>query len=230
MADTTLTPDKFLEKKSPKPALERVTGPSSPLFAPSLAIIADSFPAAERLPIQRLARLLAGDDYRLYSLTASGDVTAVALLYLSVARPFALLDYMAVRADLRGKGNGSTLFREVVNTLRGERPLAEWLLLEVDDDREGSEEQRGANSRRIQFYRRLGARLLANVPYRFPSPSGVDVPMRLMAYGLREEAMPSPQALGSAVEDMFAQIHARNESDPLLRWILANLPPALILQ
>lgn len=210
--------------------LERVPNSSSPLFAPCLAILADSIPADEQLPKQRLTKLLARDDYRLYALRRDSDVTGLAILYLSSIQAFALLDYMAVRADLRGQGIGSTLFREIVNVARRERRNADWLILEVDDDREGTEEVCQANRRRIEFYRRLGASLLANVPYRYPSANGVAVPMRLMVYPLRPEARLSPQDIRLAIADIFAEIHGRGRNDRLLAWILTHAPSVLVLE
>jgi GNAT superfamily N-acetyltransferase len=215
-------PDKSLE-------LERVPSPSSPLFSVCLEILGDSIPASEQMPRERLTKLLARDEYRLYAFRSALEVAAFAMLYLSRIQPIVLLDYMAVRGDLRGQGIGSALFREVVTLARRERPTARLLLLEVDDDREGTDEERQTNQKRIEFYRRLGARLLANVPYRFPSAGAAPVPMRLMVLPLHPEAALSPFDLRLAIEDIFFEVHRRDANDPLLGWIIAQEPSELIL-
>ena len=69
---------------------------------------------------------------------------------ISTNRPaMALLEY--TRADVRG-GLGSALFQEVVKVARRERPVGDWLLLELDDDHEGAEELQRSNRRRIELY------------------------------------------------------------------------------
>jgi GNAT superfamily N-acetyltransferase len=220
----------FADQPGDTPVLERASQPSSRLFAASLAILVQSIPAEEQLPSHHLTELLTEDDYRLYAYHSSGDVYGFALVYLPAGKDFAWLDYMAVRNDRRGRGVGSKLFQEVVHVASAERPNAKWLLLEVDDDREGPEELRQTNRLRIQFYRRLGAHLLSNVPYRFPSPTGRRVPMRLMAYSLRPGADLSPQYVLRVVEGIFAGIHGRGGSDPLLGWIASQAPSNLILE
>jgi GNAT superfamily N-acetyltransferase len=60
-----------------------------------------------------------------------------------------LLDY--TRADVRGRGLGSALFQEVVKVARRERPVGDWLLLELDDDHEGAEDLQRSNRRRIEL-------------------------------------------------------------------------------
>lgn len=210
--------------------LERAMEPSSHLFVASLAILTQSIPGEEQLPTHHLAKLLAGDDYRLYAYHSNAEVYACALVYLPAGNDFAWLDYMAVRSDMRDRGIGSKLFQGVVSVARGERLAAEWLLLEVDDDRDDSEEMRQTNRMRIRFYRRVGAQLLSNVPYRFPSPTGPSVPMRLMAYQLRQGAELSPQYVRRVIASVFSDIHRRDMSDPLLAWILNHAPSTLVLE
>lgn len=212
-----------------EPVLARVGGGSGARFASALAILAEGIPASEHLPKHRLTELFARGDYRLYSLLTDGQVVGAAILYLPPDRAFVLLDYMAIRSDLRGRGIGSLLFRKLVDEARSERPQAEWFLLEVDDDREGPEEQRRLNRRRISFYERLGAKLLTNFPYRFPSPSGAKVPMRLMVVPLREGLTLSSQDVLSAVRHIFKEVHKRTGDDPLLQWIQERAPSIVAL-
>jgi hypothetical protein len=116
------------------------------------------------------------------------------------------------------------LFREIAGLAANQNPPLDWLLLEVDDDREGDAQHRAICARRISFYRRLGARLLENVPYRFPSAFVSPVPMRLMVYGLRPNVTLSADDLKRAVADIFLNVHGRGEDDELLHWFHRNLP------
>lgn len=223
--------DASVHSTQDKLVLERVPGAASPLFGACLEILTDSIPASERLSEARLKALLASGRYRLYAFhDSSSKVAGSAVLYFSQARPVALLDYMAVRPELRGQGIGSALFREVSKVATHDASAPNWLVLEVDDDREGTQEERRLNHRRIEFYRRLGARLLTNVPYLFPSDSAEPVPMRLMVLPLRSDSSLSPADLRLAIQDIFRGVHGRSGNDPVLRWFVEHEPSRLILE
>ena len=210
--------------------LERVPDLSSPLFRPCSEVLRKSIPSSEQLSDQRLTQLLARDDYRMYALLLNDAVAATAILYLPRAEDFVLLDYMAVRADLRNRGLGSMLFQEVVKTASRERPAASFLFFEVDDDRGVGDAAPSINRRRIEFYRRLGAKLLVNAEYVFPSSTGSGVPMRLMVYRLRPETELLQISVGRAVENIFREVHGRGKDDTLLRSIVDHLPSRLIME
>lgn len=202
----------------------RITDFSSPLFSEGLAILRDSISGNVQLPEQRLKPLLATGNYQCFALCDGDAAQGLALVYFSPNKQFAWLDYMTVRSDLRCRGLGTVLVREVLKEARA-RPDLSSLLLEVDDDREGNDEQRALKRRRIEFYRRLGCRLLKNVPYRFPSAVGAPIPMRLMACGLNGLIGDlSPADLKTAVAEIFANIHGRSRDDELMTWFERNLP------
>lgn len=210
---------------------ERVTDFRSPLFDRCLLVLEQSILADARLPGSRLMALLGGNDYRLYAFRlrseAGIEAAGAAFVYFSADLPFVLLDYIAIDAERRNQGLGSAFFRALVELVSREKPSADWLILEVDDDREGSEKSRATSGRRIEFYRRLGAQLLTNLPYRFPCAHGNFLPMRLMAYRLRPGATLSVGDITAAIEDTFLHVHGRNSGDELLNWFKANRPAFL---
>jgi len=210
--------------------LERVADPSSPLFTPCLGILRESIPPGEQLGDAKLKKLLKRDDYRMYALLLDASVVATAILYLPKAQEFVLLDYMAVRVDLRGRSFGSKLFRELVKIASRESPAAGYLIFEVDDDRGDSPHVGSINRRRIEFYHRLGAQLLSNANYLFPSPTGPGVPMRLMVYRLRPETKLSQETVRAALENIFREIHGREKNDALLQSIVDHLPSHVVLE
>jgi ribosomal protein S18 acetylase RimI-like enzyme len=187
-----------------------------------MGILRESISANAQLPQQRLSELLVGGRYQLFSYADRDEVQGAALVYFGEVLPFAWLDYFAIRADLRGRGLGGELFREIVNVAK--KHDLDWMLLEVDDDREGALQHKRLCARRIEFYRRLGAKLLQNVPYKFPSAFAEPLPMRLMAYQLGAGAVLSRNTLNQIVGEVFMSIHGRGDDDGLLRWFQRGVP------
>jgi GNAT superfamily N-acetyltransferase len=204
--------------------LVRVTDRESRVYADAIAILHQAIAPEAQLPEQRFQELLAGGNYRLFAYAQEEDVQGVALVYFSGELRFAWLDYFAIRSDLRGRGLGSRLFREIVRMTNEQSPKPDWLLFEVDDDYEGDLQREADCKRRVEFYRRLGARVLENVPYKFPSAFAEPIRMRLMVYQLRCDANLAGHDLKQAVRKIFLNIHGRSSDDALMRWFEESLP------
>ena len=204
--------------------LLRVTDRESRFFADAIAILHEAIASEALIPERRFYDLLAAGNYRLFAYVQGEHVQGFALVYFSGQLRFAWLDYFAIRSDLRGRGFGSELFREIVQFAENQKSQPEWLLFEVDDDYEGDSEREADCIRRVRFYRRLGARVLENVPYRFPSAFTSPIRMRLMACQLHPNAKLEANDLRNAVREIFLNIHGRGPDDKLLRWFEESLP------
>ena len=207
--------------------LLRVTDRKSRLYDEAIAIMQDAIAREAQIPERQFSDLLAAGQYQLLAYRSDEDVHGFALVYFSRQLRFAWLDYFGIRPDLRGRGMGSELFREIVQLASNQSPRLDWLLFEVDDDYEGDPEREADCVRRVRFYRRLGARVLENVPYKFPSASLAPIRMRLMAYKLHANARLAPDDLKHAVGEIFSAIHGRGGDDQLLRWFEERLPEAV---
>jgi ribosomal protein S18 acetylase RimI-like enzyme len=131
-----------------------------------------SFPVSERMSIEFLAKTLedigsgVNDNQWFLVLPASPTserVVAMAFYELSREASAGYLWYIAVRAGQRSRGLGAELYSEICR--RVQRDGARLLLFEVEiPEAEPGDADRYA-ARRIDWYRRLGARRLEGVRY-----------------------------------------------------------------
>jgi GNAT superfamily N-acetyltransferase len=140
------------------------------LLLPWLDLYETAFPPGERVLVSLLLDLLKskmrGFNQERQLLTASDEkheLVGMAMYELVCEAETAMLRYMAITADQRNLGLGTSLYQEV---LRRIEPVAKALLVEVESpDEFETEAGRQLAHRRIQFYRRHGAFLLRGIRY-----------------------------------------------------------------
>lgn len=151
-----------------------------------IAIYEQSFPEAERDPVENIAASLSRstDNAEIRHLRAFMDQeTVVGFTYFTSYREYYLgyLKFIAVRADIRGKGYGPILLQDAIQQLRADGIRATgWpylgLVFEVErPETAENEADRLLRERRIEFHRRNGAMMIEEVDYVAP-PVSVDQP------------------------------------------------------
>lgn len=132
-------------------------------------IYQQSFPLREQMPFSWWLRLLAekeageAAERHLAAALRNGEVAGFA--YYETAGETGYLWYLATRKDLRGGGIGAEVYREVVERIWGAGCRS--LLFEVEEP-EGedlSPKEREFACRRLDWYRRQGARRLGGIEY-----------------------------------------------------------------
>jgi ribosomal protein S18 acetylase RimI-like enzyme len=184
-----------------------------------------SFPPSERKDFSDLVDAVNKGDELVFAARVMRDIVGFALVQrLSYTGVF-LLEYMAVAKERRGEGIGSALFQHMAKTLRDEKS-AEGLLLEVEPPDKGSDAEMDVRRRRVAFYRRNGAEIVAEAnSYRMPDLSGKgSVEMRLMWLGLKDEGVIiSGQKLRDCIVSIYRESYGRSEDGPLLRSVLQGI-------
>ena len=102
--------------------LERMTGPEHPLYAAAWALYEAAFPANERRDAEWQARALAQDAYHMCAAAEDGALCAIVFYWMHGGELF--LEHLAVASELRGRGIGAALLREI-------RELPGKLILEI---------------------------------------------------------------------------------------------------
>ena len=115
------------------------------------------FPEDEKKPLECIERLVATGLYRILYIEEDNQVCGVAFLTTYPDGELYLLDYLAVRVDLRSMGYGGKLLDACREATDGRPILIETESLESAAD----EAELALRKRRNQFYQRNGAVLTA---------------------------------------------------------------------
>ena len=158
--------------------VHQLEDPHDPRLASWLELYREAFPPEERVPEQSHVRLLQeraeGEDAttHLLALCRAREPRSLAMARYSyhAEASFGYLMYFAVIEELRSKGIGSALYREILRRLRQDaeprRQRLRGVLMEVEDPEQAeSPGAREMAARRVGFYRRLGVRQLTGIRY-----------------------------------------------------------------
>jgi GNAT superfamily N-acetyltransferase len=141
----------------------QITNPADPAVGAMTRIYCEAIVAAERKPDEWIAEAVGRGDFRVVAASCNDQVVAMATAFVpGDASDWALFEYLAVDERFRGRGIGAGIFRHVVDLL-----VDRAVLLEVDSDRDPSPLQH-ERTRRLAFYRRMGARRVRGLRYILP--------------------------------------------------------------
>ncbi|HIK32929.1 MAG TPA: hypothetical protein IGS31_16500 [Oscillatoriales cyanobacterium M4454_W2019_049] len=198
---------------------DRVTDIDRPDFRAAIAIYEEAFPANERVSIATFEKKVTDGTYQLFVGNRDDRVIFMAILCEPILEEFVLLGYLATHAEFRSQGIGAQFFSYALSLLQ---PRAQYLLLEVEDPQIGVD--RDLRQRRVNFYRRLGAKQLKNVRYILPlSNRGEPMEMILMLAPEYPGNRITGERFKQLITELYTKIYQRRSSDPLLRSIWQNM-------
>jgi len=207
------------KKTGPGLALERLDTSCLGAFATLVCLYEQSFPEAERKPVDWLRRMLATENYFLFLATEEGAPVGFAVARLLSGGSTALLEYMAVAHAQRERGLGRQI---VLGTAHAVQAPLRTLLLEVESDRVDSPD-RVLRTRRKNFYRSLGAREMQGLRWIMPPVTGTPPPaMEMMIFGT-ENPVPRHQ-LRTWLTDIYVDVYDQSADDPRIDSMLNSLP------
>ena len=180
--------------------------------------------------------MLARPDYRFWISQHEKQIVAFAIVHISSLHRIALLEYMAVHPDLRGRGLGRGLLEHLLPRLRAAQRS---LVIEVESDKPATPD-RSLRTRRKQFYLSFNARQIAGLAYLMPQVStGTPPPMDLLvclAQPSLAESSSSPSLhtlakpiLRSWLTGIYVEVYGQSSADPRLVDMLATLPDTITL-
>jgi ribosomal protein S18 acetylase RimI-like enzyme len=210
-----------------KKAAELVVGQERRLDAVSLkrlkAIYLKSFPPSERDAFPKLVQHVSEGRGCLFTARLGGELVGFAVTMPLPRTDAHFLQYLAVAPRFRDRGIGSKLLGTVRQRLRRAGD-ASGLILEVEPDDRAP--RKALRKRRIEFYRRNGARIVECAPhYRAPGPAGQGaLDYMLMWLPFRGTAeTPCGAVLRRLVRSIFVYGYGCHADEPSLRAVLRGL-------
>jgi len=200
-------------------------------FKQSLEIYKSSFPPNETRSIEKVVAMLKNDkDYHLFIAKNDNFVVGISLLYVFRSLNIGLLDYMAVSPNYQRRGIGRDLFRYTLQWCTSQVYNLIGVLIEIQKENVPDSHEIFIRKNRINFYARLGAKVLDGVKYLLPSQdNGEPEEMYLMLAPLAElHSMPKCSVI-KYVSMIYSTIYQYRDND-LLNNTFSNLPPIIMLR
>jgi GNAT superfamily N-acetyltransferase len=162
--------------------------------------------------------------YHLYVAVNDNSMIGISLLYIFEYLKMALLDYMAVTPNFQRLGVGGKLFEFTNNELNRLLPDNIGMLLEVSKENVSDLDEWLRRKRRIQFYSRLGVKVLKDVNYLLPvQVDGYFEEMYLMIKLSKNITRISKKSIIAFIDSVYTDVYDYRKDD-LLSKTTANLP------
>ncbi|WP_276352389.1 GNAT family N-acetyltransferase [Cohnella caldifontis] len=171
-----------------------------PEWKAALKIYHQAFPAPGRKPDRILEGMFAKRLSFLHTESEDGEVLAMAVTGRVPKAELLLIDYLAVREDVRGRGYGRRFVRDIETWARDRMKLA-GLLIEAEAD------PGEANAERIRFWERCGFVLTDYVHEYIWVPETYRAMYRMFEPGFR--AQDGGRALFRHIEEFHKKAFAR---------------------
>lgn len=192
------------------------------LFADFMCIYNDAFSPSEQKSPDDLYTMLMSGCYQFYGVFLQGVLCAFGVVYTSTTPKVALLEYIATSPEQRGKGIGGTLLDFI------SKNLAEYtIVLEVKSPFETLED---IDFRRLDFYKRHGAKHIENFQYILPLDTGLPPhKMVLLIINAPLADTITTKNLRAMVYDIYQGAYQKPPEDERLRIMFKGLPETLPL-
>jgi GNAT superfamily N-acetyltransferase len=168
--------------------------------------------------------------YHLYAAVEDSSMIGISLLYIFEYLKMALLDYMAVIPNFQRRGIGRKLFEFTNNELNLCIPDNIGMLLEVPKENVPDPDEWLRRKKRIQFYSRLGVKVLKGVNYLLPIQIDGDVEeMYLMIKLSKNITWISKKNIADFIDSVYTDVYDYRKTY-LLSKTIANLPDVIDIE
>ncbi|HEY3706594.1 MAG TPA: GNAT family N-acetyltransferase [Terracidiphilus sp.] len=206
--------------------VHRVRSAGEPAFDGLLRVYTAAHPASERKSADALRKMMERPEYLFLVVEDSDVVVGFAIAIALRGCDAALLEYLAVDAERRGKGIGRLLFRAIAGWPEAQQ---RFLLIEVDSSLAPSQDQID-RARRKEFYRRQGCREISALAYLMPPVSSAQPPaMDMLLYRRELPDAVDKECLRGWLAACYEQVYGVPKEDERIEAMLNDLPATIRL-
>jgi GNAT superfamily N-acetyltransferase len=199
----------------------------------SVEIYKSSFPTNETRPADKVVEMLENDkNYHLFISLSNNSVIGISLMYIFTFLGIGFLDYMAVIPNYQRKGIGNELFNFTLERFSSNiSNNGIGLLMEIQRENVPDLRESITRKNRIEFYLRVGAKILDGVNYLLPPlQHGFEAEeMYLMIRPLVEIPYLTKESVVQYVNALYSTIY-QYENDDMLEKISQKLPSRIMLR
>jgi GNAT superfamily N-acetyltransferase len=206
--------------------VRRVNSIHDAAFDQLVEIYTEAISQGGRKSLERLAEMIQHPSYFFLVGLQSDRVIGFAILRAFDASDAALLEYLAVERSCRSHGVGSALLQSIANL---DAFSSNFLLAEVDSDKNASTE-RSENTRRKQFYRRLGWKEVDQLSYIMPPVSNVQPPaMDMLVFKSRLPSHIDRDRIRQWLQHCYVDVYHQPATDSRINTMMNALPQKVAL-
>jgi acetyltransferase (GNAT) family protein len=203
---------------------------ADPSFEEFFRIYVESIHPREQKPKSLIAKMTGRPDYRIFLQNEGEDVTGFSIVFAPPREEFCLLEYMAIDSRRRSSGLGGQLFQHTTQAMVTPQGAPLPMVLEVDSDREPSDDQ-PLRTRRLEFYKRLGCLRVAKLSYILPLAGQGAVPeMYLLVHASPELRAMRKSELQRWLAVIYETVYACRPDDPRIARMLVDVPDPAVLE
>ena len=186
-------------------------------FRRAIKIYKNSFPSNEKQSVFKIKKRIKENYYHLFIGYLEDKVVFMALLYPLKNTDFILLDYMATDKDFRNKKIAGIFIKHILNKIP-----EKYFLLEVEDPRYGTNKEE--REKRLNFYKKLGAKEMKDVRYILPPLSGsTPTQMILMVLPEYDEEKISGGLVKKLIIQIYKELYNRSVNDEFLNSFINSI-------
>ena len=196
-------------------------------FEAFYAIYSLSFPLSEQKSKEALLEMFSSSHYTIFVAYETMQCVGFCIIFHPLHLDFYLLEYMATHQKIRGKGIGSTLLTQSIQTIyqiHGQKPL----LIEIDSPEVDSQEA-DIRAKRERFYRKIGCLKLDPFDYILGLKSTqTPPPMELLVYHPSLKSI-SKTTLKLWLEGIYTLVYDCDKNDERIAQMLLHVRPTINL-
>jgi len=192
-------------------------------FEEVMKIYKSSFSAQGREPDNIIRKRIQEHIFRLMVGYWEGRAIAMSFFYRLKDKRFFLLAYIAISKKFQNRGIGSKLMKHMLHVVKKDAK-GQYLLMEVESPKYGK--SREEKEKRVQFYKRLGAKELKGIYYTFPPhPGNKPTEMILMLIPNYPNGKMNGNLVKKLISMLYTDLYRKDKSDNLLKSMISNVPP-----